>query len=45
MVNPVGPAANFFLGLFQALPSPIRLLVLVCAAFFIIAVVVRLVFK
>lgn len=44
MVNPVGPAANFFLGLFQTIPEPIRLLVFVSCAFFVIACIVRMVF-
>lgn len=44
MQNPVGPAANFFLGFFQSLPSPIQLLIIVAAAFFIIAAIVRMVF-
>lgn len=44
MTNPVGPAANFFLGLFEAIPSPIKLLVLVACGFFVIACVVRMVF-
>lgn len=45
MTNPVAPAANFFLGFFQALPSPIQLLVILSSAFFVIAAVVRMVFK
>ena len=44
MVNPVGPAANFFLGFIEALPSPIKLLIFVSTAFFVIACVVRMVF-
>lgn len=45
MVDPVVPGTNFFLAFFQALPSPIRLLVFVAAAFAVIAVIVRLVLK
>lgn len=44
MTNPVAPAANFFLGLFQSLPSPIQLLIIVSCGFFVIAAVVRMVF-
>lgn len=45
MVNPVAPAANFFLGFFQALPLPVRALAIVACAFFIILAIVKVVRK
>lgn len=45
MVNPVAPASNFFLGLFQIIPSPIRLLALVAGAFFVITAIINIVRK
>lgn len=45
MVDPVQNGTNFFLAFFNLMPSPIRLLVFVAAAFAVIAVIVRLVLK
>ena len=45
MVNPVQPAANWFLTLFSLIPSPIRLLVLVACGFFVISGIINIVRK
>ena len=45
MVNPVGPAANFFLGFYNAIPSPVRLLILLSFGLAAIATIVRLIFR
>lgn len=43
MVNPVQPSANWFLALFSAIPSPIRLLIYVACAFFVIYAIINIV--
>lgn len=43
MVNPVQPAANWFLALVSIIPSPIRLLMFVACAFFVIFAIVSVV--
>lgn len=45
MTNPVGPAANFFLGFFNALPSPVKLLIYAAFGFAAIAAIVKLIFR
>lgn len=45
MVNPVQPAANFFLGWLQVIPTPVRLLMYVAVSFFVIRVIIHLVMK
>lgn len=43
MVNPVQPAANWFLALLNIIPTPIRLLLFVACAFFAIYAIVSVV--
>lgn len=45
MVNPVTPAVNLWLGLLNALPSPIQLLIFVAAGFFVIGSIIDIVRK
>lgn len=45
MVNPVAPAANWFLALFSVIPSPIRLLIFVAVGFFVIVSIINIVRK
>ena len=45
MVNPVQPAANFFLGWLQVIPTPVKLLMFVAVGFFVIRVIIHLVIK
>ena len=41
MVNPVEPAANFFLGFFSVLPTPLKLLCFASFGFFAISIIVN----
>lgn len=43
MVNPVQPAANWFLTLLQCIPSPIVLLLYVACGFFVITGIIDII--
>lgn len=45
MVDPLGPASNFFLGFLASLPSPIKLLLYLSIGLAVLAVIVRLIFR
>lgn len=45
MVNPVQPAANWFLALLDIIPTPIKLLMYVACGFFVILAIVNIVRK